>query len=212
MSTADSMSKVISTLDWVGDLGPASLAVPEAEQLQSRLGDGATRWVAGAVEPQQPMRSSTSAAGHSQSREMHVRTIILSHTSLCTSRAESPGERPWAARRLLPARLALRQGVGTRGGRACSLRWIHRSNRPAPGLRIDTVEPASSSSDSNWMGLEGLRGDRRRPGEGGRPVGPPGADEVHPSRLLAHLPPSYRTPSIAAPAPPKGTMRSSAAG
>ena len=50
MSTADSMAKVISTLDWDGDLGPASLAVPEAEQLRSRLGDGATRWVAGAVE------------------------------------------------------------------------------------------------------------------------------------------------------------------
>ena len=44
------MSKVISTLDWAGGLGPALLAVPEAEQLQSRLGDGATRWVAGAVE------------------------------------------------------------------------------------------------------------------------------------------------------------------
>ncbi len=50
MSTADSMAKVISTLDWDGDLGPASLAVHEAEQLRSRLGDGATRWVAGAVE------------------------------------------------------------------------------------------------------------------------------------------------------------------
>lgn len=50
MSTADSMSKVISSLDWAGDLGPASLAVHEAEQLRSRLGDGATRWVAGAVE------------------------------------------------------------------------------------------------------------------------------------------------------------------
>ena len=50
MSTADSMSKVISRLDWAGDLGPASLAGPEAEQLQSRLGHGATRWVAGAVE------------------------------------------------------------------------------------------------------------------------------------------------------------------
>ena len=44
------MSKVISTLDWAGDPGPASLAIPEAEQLQSRLGDGAARWVAGAVE------------------------------------------------------------------------------------------------------------------------------------------------------------------
>lgn len=44
------MAKVISTLDWDGDLGPASLAVQEAEQLRSRLGDGATRWVAGAVE------------------------------------------------------------------------------------------------------------------------------------------------------------------
>ena len=50
MSTADSMAKVISTLDWDGDLGPASLAAHEAEQLRSRLGDGATRWVAGAVE------------------------------------------------------------------------------------------------------------------------------------------------------------------
>ncbi|WP_166872743.1 CdaR family transcriptional regulator [Salinibacterium sp. ZJ450] len=50
MSTADSLAKVIATLDWDGDLGPASLAVDEAEQLRSRLGDGATRWVAGAVE------------------------------------------------------------------------------------------------------------------------------------------------------------------
>lgn len=50
MSTADAMEKVISTLDWDGGLGPASLAVQEAEQLRSRLGDGATRWVAGAVE------------------------------------------------------------------------------------------------------------------------------------------------------------------
>ena len=33
-----------------GDLGPASLPVVEAEQLRSRLGDGAARWVAGAVE------------------------------------------------------------------------------------------------------------------------------------------------------------------
>jgi len=44
------MAKVISTLDWDGDPGPASLAAHEAEQLRSRLGDGAIRWVAGAVE------------------------------------------------------------------------------------------------------------------------------------------------------------------
>ena len=50
VSTADSMAKVISTLDWGGDLGPASLPVVEAEQLRSRLGDGAARWVAGAAE------------------------------------------------------------------------------------------------------------------------------------------------------------------
>ena len=50
MSTADSMAKVISTLDWPGDLEPAPLAEHEAEQLRSRLGDGPTRWVAGAVE------------------------------------------------------------------------------------------------------------------------------------------------------------------
>ena len=50
MSTADSVAKIISSLDWDGDLGPASLAVPEVQQLRSRLGDGATRWVAGAVE------------------------------------------------------------------------------------------------------------------------------------------------------------------
>ena len=50
MSIADSMAKVISTLDWDSDPRPASLAAHEAEQLRSRLGDGATRWVAGAVE------------------------------------------------------------------------------------------------------------------------------------------------------------------
>ncbi|WP_448005075.1 PucR family transcriptional regulator [Agromyces bauzanensis] len=50
MSTDDSMAKVISTLDWDGAAGPASLAAHEAEQLRSRLGDGASRWVAGAVE------------------------------------------------------------------------------------------------------------------------------------------------------------------
>ena len=150
--------------------------------------------------------------GHSQSREMHVRTIILSHTPLCTSMAESPGRTPWAARRLLPARLALRQDVGTRGGgRARSAGFIALAGLRR-GYASIRSEPVSSSSVSNWMGLEGLRGDRRRPGEGGRPAGRRGADEVHPSRLLAHLPPSYRTPSIAAPAPPKGTMRSSAAG
>lgn len=44
------MAKVISTLDWDSDPRPAPLAVDEAEQLRSRLGDGATRWVAGAVE------------------------------------------------------------------------------------------------------------------------------------------------------------------
>ena len=44
------MAKVISTLDWDSDPRPASLAAHEAEQLRSRLGDGATRWVAGAVE------------------------------------------------------------------------------------------------------------------------------------------------------------------
>ena len=44
------MAKVIYTLDWDEDLGPASLAGDEAERLRSRLGDGAARWVAGAVE------------------------------------------------------------------------------------------------------------------------------------------------------------------
>ena len=50
MSTADSMATVISTLDWDRDPGPAPLAAHEDEQLRSRLGDGASRWVAGAVE------------------------------------------------------------------------------------------------------------------------------------------------------------------
>lgn len=44
------MAKVISKLDWDDDLGPASLGGDEAERLRSRLGDGAARWVAGAVE------------------------------------------------------------------------------------------------------------------------------------------------------------------
>ena len=50
MSTADSMAKVISTLDWDGDVQPASLAEIEADRLRSEFGDGVTRWVAGAVE------------------------------------------------------------------------------------------------------------------------------------------------------------------
>ena len=44
------MVKVIATLDWETDLEPAPLAMREAEQLRARLGDGATRWVAGAAE------------------------------------------------------------------------------------------------------------------------------------------------------------------
>ena len=44
------MATVISTLDWDSDPRPASLAAHEDEQLRSRLGDGASRWVAGAVE------------------------------------------------------------------------------------------------------------------------------------------------------------------
>lgn len=44
------MARVVSMLDWDGDLGPASLPDHEAERLRSRLGDGAIRWVAGAVE------------------------------------------------------------------------------------------------------------------------------------------------------------------
>lgn len=50
MSTADSMARVISTLDWDGDVAPASLAEIEADRLRSEFGDGVTRWVAGAVE------------------------------------------------------------------------------------------------------------------------------------------------------------------
>ena len=50
VSTADSMAKVISTLDWAGEAEPTSLPAHEAEQLRSRLGDGAVRWIAGAVE------------------------------------------------------------------------------------------------------------------------------------------------------------------
>ena len=50
MSTEAAMAKVISSLDWEGDLGPAPLAADEAERLRSRIGEGATRWVAGAVE------------------------------------------------------------------------------------------------------------------------------------------------------------------
>ena len=42
------MAKVISTLDW-DDVG-SSLPDYEAEQVRARLGDGATRWAAGAVE------------------------------------------------------------------------------------------------------------------------------------------------------------------
>ncbi len=44
------MAKVISTLDWAGEAEPTSLPAHEAEQLRSRLGDGAVRWIAGAVE------------------------------------------------------------------------------------------------------------------------------------------------------------------
>lgn len=50
MSTDDSMAGVIATLGWNGDLDPASLAGNEADRLRSELGDGAARWVAGAVE------------------------------------------------------------------------------------------------------------------------------------------------------------------
>jgi hypothetical protein len=50
VSTADSMAKVISTLDWESDFEGTSLPVHEAEQLRSRLGDGAVRWVTGAAE------------------------------------------------------------------------------------------------------------------------------------------------------------------
>lgn len=50
MSTADSMARVISTLDWEGDLGSDFLPEHEVERLRSRLGDGAVRWVAGAAE------------------------------------------------------------------------------------------------------------------------------------------------------------------
>lgn len=44
------MAKVISSLDWKGDLGPAPLPAEEAERLRFRIGEGATQWVAGAVE------------------------------------------------------------------------------------------------------------------------------------------------------------------
>ncbi|GAA1960643.1 hypothetical protein GCM10009776_24110 [Microbacterium deminutum] len=50
MPTADSMAKVISALDWSDDLTSSPLAISDAEQLRARLGDGAARWVAGAVE------------------------------------------------------------------------------------------------------------------------------------------------------------------
>ena len=50
MSTARSVARIISTLDWDGDLGPASLAEFEVDRLRSELGDGAARWVAGAAE------------------------------------------------------------------------------------------------------------------------------------------------------------------
>jgi hypothetical protein len=50
VSTPAVMAKVISSLDWKGDLGPAPLAADEAERLRSRIGEGAIRWVAGAVE------------------------------------------------------------------------------------------------------------------------------------------------------------------
>ena len=50
MSTEAVMAKVISSLDWKGDLGPTPLAADEADRLRSRIGEGATRWVGGAVE------------------------------------------------------------------------------------------------------------------------------------------------------------------
>ncbi|GAA4153966.1 helix-turn-helix domain-containing protein [Leifsonia shinshuensis] len=50
MSAADSLAHVIATLDWEGDPGPAPLAGSAADRLRARLGDGATRWVAGATE------------------------------------------------------------------------------------------------------------------------------------------------------------------
>ncbi|MET0781246.1 MAG: hypothetical protein ABWZ16_06990, partial [Microbacterium sp.] len=50
MSTADAMARVLSSLDWVGDPAAGTLAIEEADQLRSYLGDGAARWVAGAVE------------------------------------------------------------------------------------------------------------------------------------------------------------------
>lgn len=50
MSTTDSMATLISTLDWDSGPGPTPLAEIEADRLRSEVGDGVTRWVAGAVE------------------------------------------------------------------------------------------------------------------------------------------------------------------
>lgn len=44
------MTRVLSTLDWDGEAKPASLEVYEAEELRFLQGEGAVRWVYGAVE------------------------------------------------------------------------------------------------------------------------------------------------------------------
>ena len=50
MSTERSLAGIVSTLDWDSDPGSVPLAEFEADRLRSVLGDGAARWVAGAVE------------------------------------------------------------------------------------------------------------------------------------------------------------------
>ena len=84
---------------------------------------------------------------------------------------------------------------------------------PSPSLeaalarrRVVTVTALDDEPLGSWLRRSGAVAAMVRPDF---TVAIAGSD---PERMLAHLPPSYRTPTIAAPAPPKGRVRSPAAG
>ncbi len=174
MSTEALMAKVISSLDWKDDLGPAPLAADEAERLRSRFGAGATRWVAGAVE--QSLAALETQIDDSLAPWHMFRTfgqhVLTSALLRLAGEDELPAEKDAIDRVLAEDSVArdIPLSVVTRGLRTAQREWLSLLMDAALGLGPDGISlvPAIATSLTEtmdaWIGAatDAVAEERRR--------------------------------------------------
>ena len=174
MSAEASMAKVLSSLDWKGDLGPTPLLADEAERLRSRLGEGAVRWVAGAVE--QSLAALETQIDDSLAPWHIFRTfgqhVLASALLRLAGEDELPAEKDSIDRVLAEDSVArdIPLSVVTRALRTAQREWLSLLIDAAVGLGPDgiSVVPALATSVTEtmdaWIGAatDAVADERRR--------------------------------------------------